>query len=110
MSVKKFIKKKNKLVKKATGITLVPEDQIEEMPAVQLYISISDASLCPYCAVYAEQMMCEGCPMLKAGNACGDPNSTYTQVKTALPGAIHNIEGMIKLVEKYNKSNGFTCH
>lgn len=78
MSTKKFLRKKNKLVKRVTGVTLIPKDQIVETPRVQLddndYDSLN-ADICPYCHIYrthinAFQHTCDECPMAKAGNKC----------------------------------------
>ena len=105
MKVITFLKKKNKLVKKVTGITLIPKEQIEKVTKHKL-LGTSDADICPYCHVYTNT--CDGCPMHTANNQCGirDFDSTYMKVMAALPNSIDeliDIPGMKKLVKKYNK-------
>ncbi|MCD6323257.1 MAG: hypothetical protein J7L77_09560, partial [Clostridiales bacterium] len=75
MKVTTFIRKKNKILGKYTGDTLVPKDQIKECTKHTLSM-ITDADACPYCLEYAE---CTGCPMQNANNECTPQtvDSTY---------------------------------
>ena len=92
MSVKKFIKKKNKLIKKVTGVTLVPKKQIKKIDVVPLSVYWGDSYLCPYCVKYNDHI-CTGCPMEKAGNACSKYDSTYNQVKSKISYPLKDVKG-----------------
>lgn len=78
MSVTKFLKKKNKILRKYIGIDfdLVPKDQIEECEREPLSIRCGYVS-CPYCMVYGDHDKCLGCPMKEADNKCFDSDSTW---------------------------------
>ena len=85
MTIAEYIRRKNEIIKKHTGITLVPEDQITDLPddmAKPLSTS-SDQEACPYCLIWWKEEGCEGCPMDKAGNNCRLPDSTYEKVLEA---------------------------
>ena len=79
MSVVEFLKRKNEIVKAVTGVILVPEDQIMDIPEdertpLDLNDDLSEydflgTEYCPYCALYFDND-CEGCPMYEAGNRC----------------------------------------
>lgn len=85
MKVTNFIKEKNAIVCKLTGITLVPEDQIKKVPKCELSFK-NDASACPYYHAYWFRNPgdnCEGCPMYEAENGCNTDSSdehTYHQL------------------------------
>jgi hypothetical protein len=86
MTITEFIRRKNEIIERATGIILVPEDQIVE---VQMPIQLSmagDAAACPYCHLYLlKKRECIGCPMSKASNQCEfDGDNTYDKVYSAL--------------------------
>ena len=108
MTATDYIKEKNKIIEKYTGITLVPEDQIEEVDQGPLSMA-SDMNACPYCLLwFGTPNHCNGCPMFKAGNCCSDDDSTYHQVTDALcpDGIVGNkeIKGELSLlIERYNE-------
>jgi len=117
MKVTKFIKQKNTIIHKLTGITLVPEEQIKKVPKRKLTFN-NDATACPYCHIYYlsdENIECTGCPMYKAENGCNTDrcdNHTYHQLdqwvleNTAyydLSKWYQSIPEMVELYEKYNR-------
>ena len=80
MTSKQYLKRKNKIVERVTGFTLVPKKQIKKHPFAELdtldsYISrpgeILTADICTYCVLYLRNN-CKDCPMHKAGNDCQD--------------------------------------
>ncbi len=75
MKTSEFIRKKNKIIKKYTGIDLVPEDQIKDVDFNSKMNMAYDSSCCPYCA-----FGCKVCPMVLGNNRCGLEDSTYTKV------------------------------
>lgn len=86
ISTKAFIIKKNEIVKRVTGETLVPEDQIIDEPKVLLNnfpgIFKLHAEICPYCVSRAAELghvYCKTCPMYLADNGCDDINSTWNK-------------------------------
>ena len=108
MSVVEFIKRKNELIKKHTGMVLVPEDQIEECE--KRYLStFDDEKACPYCQVYSDFYNCTGCPMSKADNCCmGNGNSTYLKIVRPHGSIVRNPDWhneLYLLTEEYNASN-----
>ena len=112
MKTKTFIKKKNKIVKKVTGITLVPEDQIIDEPKVMLGYFTSfylDSSVCPYCVSRRKDNInidCTTCPMSLAGNKCeANENSTWNEANTiwGREAKKKDIKKLSKLIKKYNK-------
>ena len=112
MTVTEFMQKKNEILRDITGLTLVPEEQIVEVPKTMLNTDSTDignGDICPYCRIF---MNCNGCPMDIAGNNCDiSDNSTYEAVATeynSLRGTYSFYEEpMIKvLVEQYNKELG----
>lgn len=111
MLVSEYLRKKNALVLKATGVILVPEDQIEECKQQPLH-AVSDASVCPYCAIYHDpDGNCAKCPMEKAGNSCiafTRSQPSYRAVKEAMYKlcnyqGIQDVPGVRTLVDQYNK-------
>ena len=81
MLVSEFIKRKNEIIYKHTGLILVPKDQIEECAQFPLRVDANDGSACPYCrAFYHKEGMCCNCPMYKAGNYCDGENSSYRSI------------------------------
>ena len=83
MTVSEYIRRKNEMIFKHTGIVLVPEDQIEECEQSELDIC-ADSWACPYCTIYIAN--CGECPMGKAGNVCNiSPNNTYAKVMATVP-------------------------
>ena len=112
MKVTEFIRRKNEILFDLTGVTLVPEDQIEEVEAKPLHGNWSNGGLCPYCRVY-EQLAdglvdCSQCIMSKRGNECNGFNSTYRQMTTALhdngiSAAYKRIPEIMALAREYNE-------
>lgn len=112
MKVTKFIKKKNAIIHKLTGITLVPESQIQKVPKFPLDLE-SGASSCPYCPNYSSNALCFGCPMSGADNQCyGRYNNTWEQLDdwvdentkySVVSDWYQSIPEMVKLYKKYNK-------
>ncbi len=105
MSVKEFIKKKNKIIYDELGVTLVPEDQIEECPKHKL-VTYSATRACPYCVVYFNDY-CVACPMYKADNECKSIGSTWSRFHLKLdisPTEFYNSNKKLqKLYDDYNK-------
>lgn len=78
MTTKEFLIKKNEIIKRATGITLIPENQIIDEPKVKLEddcVEYLSSTFCPYCV---PRMYCNTCPMYKAGNQCTDTKKDST--------------------------------
>jgi Tfp pilus tip-associated adhesin PilY1 len=107
----KYLKKKNKILKKVTGLTLVPKEQLKNVKLKEpLYVGevLDDVSICPYCVLYMKDSSCTECPMYKAGNSCVfSPNNTYAAVLKELHDLGYECIGSVpkirKLVEKFNK-------
>jgi hypothetical protein len=111
VKIREYIEEKNRIVKEATGLVLVPEDQIVDIPvsAVGEMSVIGDMSCCPYCQVYS---CCQECPMGVVGNYCerSNENSTYLHVVRALPlpkGSVRTLTRCLRkelgeLVDRYN--------
>ncbi len=114
MKVIDFLKKKNKLVFKATGIVLIPEDQLIDLVPRRLDFR-TDATICPYCVEFIDDI-CDDCPMSKASNKCtefggddGTNDDSYARVKKELDGnGIGSVAGVVDLVKRFNESNGFS--
>ena len=91
MSVVEFIKRNSEIVKAVTGVTLVPEDQIVDIPEdkrtpLDLDDDLSEYSFlgteyCPYCALYFNDKDCKGCPVYEAGNDCNQEDNNNTWMK-----------------------------
>ena len=115
MKTKKFLRKKNKIIHKVTNTTLVPEDQIQNVPFkyLELFGSFGTlhSDLCPYCLIFNN--ICKDkdrneCPMSKAINNCGnDLNNTWEEANEIwqLEAQKEDLEALQKLVDKYNASN-----
>jgi len=108
MKVSEYIRRKNDIIEKTTGLVLVPDDQIIDLEPMPLDV-YEDGEACPYCIAFED---CKGCPMKLAGNCCnGIEESTYRQVYKALSGGIVQSPLVKKdirdLVKEYNESNGF---
>ena len=115
MTTKNFIKKKNKIVKRVTGITLVPKDQIVDEEPVLLIVynncgETLTSSVCPYFRSRKKGMgiNCSKCPMSIAGNECkyNSKNSTwnFAQALWIDLATEDDIKELKKLVLKYNKN------
>ena len=74
MTALEYLKAKNELVEKVTGLILIPEDQlVEHKPDMRYFhprLGLSYMN-CTYCTLYYDKA-CKGCPMKEAGNGCTD--------------------------------------
>ncbi len=113
MTTKRFLKKKNKIVKRVTGLLLVPKDQIVDRPNVLLNNDskglVLSSDVCPYCVDrYTSTMIeCSDCPMALAGNSCqGNPDSTWYKANTLWKASVteEDRDELIKLIKKYNRT------
>ena len=131
MKITTFLKKKNKIIEKYIGLTLVPNKQIYDIPDYKEKLNEldhtgrlgtdNDALMCPYCVYYNTinndkycdtEMECTGCPMYENGNWCNDPHSTYRKVINKIGSHLSNtwdnekyhkmIEEISDLVYKFN--------
>ena len=115
MTTKEYIEKKNELVFKMTGLTLVPEDQIVDTKYIDKFAAVEYLSKfnCPYCLAYLNKD-CKDCPMFEAGKHCLSMDSTYSKVEEKLQ--FNNkfkvgshgftvIPGLYELGVKYRESN-----
>ena len=109
MTTLEYMEKKNEIIYKLTGVTLIPKDQLIEVEAKPLSTG-GDDECCPYCVIYRTEhdfTDCYNCPMSKANNECDlDDGSTYDQVLRKLDPSldgIHEIIEIIALVEEFNK-------
>ena len=107
MTVETYIRRKNEIVKKATGVALVPEEQVEDIPDFTKKLSmVNDMSACPYCIEYSPYWgNCTICPMVKSGNKCMDYNSTYVEATRDTDGIVRNpnIRPKLKqLIKEFN--------
>lgn len=104
MSVKKFIKKKNKIIKKIVGFNVTPKKQIKNIEAKELNMFNYH---CPYCAIYNKSGDCTGCPMDAAGNTCSNTGGTwdkaYKMVCDEKGEGPNHLPKMKKLIKKFNK-------
>ena len=109
MTVVEFLREKNKIIKDVTGLTLIPESQIQEVPKHKLseyimYSKLLGDDICPYCLVFEE---CKDCPMNIAGNKCDYYNCNSTWGKTSIEWrSLAKEEDILKLnalVKQYNK-------
>jgi hypothetical protein len=116
MTDTEFFKKKNKIVKRVTGVVLIPDDQIVEtgMEQVELEIGKFDLNalgggICPYCIYfYKDWCKCCECPMALAGNKCNnDNNSSWRKAKSRwvkkATTTEEDIQELRELCEQYNK-------
>ena len=92
MSNINYLTRKNALVFKVTGLTLIPENQIKDITPVKLDVWESQelsnfdmlaSDTCTYCAAYnyGKDSSCENCPMSIAGNECAATDSSDTWSK-----------------------------
>ena len=108
MKIKTFLKKKNKIVKKATKHTLIPENQIIKVDRKYLENSRKGECLtedtCPYCLIYAD---CLDCIMNIENNDCAENNSTWNAANEAWKelATKKDIKKLNKLINKYNERN-----
>ncbi len=117
MTVREYIERKNELIKKYTGMILVPEDQIidMELPKDETLSINDDRSACPYCFFYFDYYDCSECPMSKAGNCCLNKGSTYQNItrdveRNIKPRSITDkgaswYEELCELIEQFNEEN-----
>jgi hypothetical protein len=110
MTSKEFLEKKNELVKRVTGLVLVPEDQLEEHPFVKLDTRETGATLmsgiCTYCRTYDN---CNECLMAIADNRCGNiSRSTWWEANYAWETKATDADRteLMELVNKYNEEKG----
>ena len=107
MTVLEYIKRKNAIFHTKTGITLVEDKYLKDVPAVELGFR-DDGRMCPYCRVYPVSCDCAGCPMA-VDNHCEEEGSSYMRICHALstiPGRPANLsedDDLIALVEEFNK-------
>ncbi len=118
MNTKQFLKKKNKIVKKVTGHTLIPKDQIKNTPKVYLNETHSlldlSSDICPYCSIYNYSCKTKDgkeCPMLEENNKC--ENNRYEDDKETTwyisnqawisKATDKDKEKLRKLIKEYNK-------
>ena len=111
------MKKKNKLIKKVTALTLVPKKQIVDVGNPKLLITSHtsgwtlNSELCGYCTLFYNEdydEACSDCPMAKAGNQCSRFNEMSTWNKVSIAWDIHadheDHAKLLKLAKKYNKT------
>lgn len=107
MTTLEFIKEKNHIIKKYTGITLIPESQMIDIPKTQLNMT-ADRYACPYCMQFLK-FQCKSCPMFDANNDCHDTHSTYHQMclaigdKDMVATSSPWFEELKMLINQYNK-------
>ena len=111
MKIIDYIKHKNRIIYRATGLILVPEDQIIDIPTEKVgeLSMMSDFYACPYCMVfYVDDEDCSSCPMSLADNKCGiSTGNTYDQVIKVIKSGIVNkrskvYDELYELIEWYN--------
>ena len=125
MTPEEYTRRKVEIVKRYTGETLVPDDQITDIPvtehmidAMKSYIvaqnkghamSTLDGDICVYCSKYynVDLNTCNGCPMFEAGNDCGDNGSSYDICTDALEAIDESglIKELIELTQEFIKAN-----
>jgi len=112
MTSKKYLKKKNKLVKRVTGLVLVPKDQIKKHPFVLLKdmyaTDMLHEDICTYCILYADDM-CISCPMHKADNECNyNSDSTWRRANDSwvAKATKEDQKELSELVQQYNREEG----
>ena len=125
MTTIEFLTKKNEIVERVTGKVLVPDDQMEEVPFVELdtligaYLSADTMSLhskiCPYCEAHRDKtaihkyarINCEECIMDKAENGCmtAKESSTWEDCNELWDEHVTKKDAadLISLIEQYNK-------
>jgi hypothetical protein len=112
MTVREYINQKNSILLKISGVQLVPDDQIIDVPPMWLYIS-GDAGICPYCVAYKD--ICEHCIMHLSGNRCNSGDNTYSKVLAGMQkqdklryANICDLPEIQALVKEFNKQFGPT--
>lgn len=88
MTALDYLKKKNELVRRVTGKTLIPEYQLveheltkEELAGFRPNFGLS-VDNCTYCIMYiVGRNSCKNCPMYRAGNHCAEEKSTYEKAR-----------------------------
>jgi len=117
MTSKQYLKRKNKLIRKVTGVTLIPKDQIVEHPFIKLNIGKTPIDslkgiYCTYCQMYHKNS-CEGCPMFEADNRCfpypkdDRPNSWNTANDLWIEKATEEDKlELFNLAKQYNEEEG----
>jgi hypothetical protein len=83
MKIIDYITKKNSIIEKYCGVTLIPANQMVDIPEKKKLFMDADKYACPYCVAYSANQ-CKGCPMFEAGNDCHLPTSTYNQMCLAI--------------------------
>lgn len=111
MTLIEFFSRKNEIVHKETGLTLIPQDQIIDINPQKigrLHIT-NDSGCSPYCifnVIYDDGFEdCSQCPLEQAGNGCGDKNSSYQRVfhHLIMQGRrIHELSAIQDLIEQWN--------
>ena len=130
MDLPTYLRKKNKILDDALNVTLIPEDQIVDLPITTSMVKIMlqyiakyrhgvynkgeiylNEKICPYCAMYVHTYDCNGCPMNKANNCCHDSDSTFkiilrkinyhTDIETRTDIQLK----LVKLAEEFVKAN-----
>lgn len=111
MTALTFMIKKNMLCEKHLSITLIPEDQLEDVPSEKLNYSIPiplKDSTCPYCVTH--KLNCNDCIMFNKNNGCMTENNTSTWDKAVKAynrldygDKIKFTTEYFKLVDNYNK-------
>ena len=129
MTTLEFLKRKNEIVFAVTGVQLIPDDQLIDLPYIKLssdYYEEEDglelslhAKICPYCETYREKpngteytrIDCTKCIMQIKGNGCfmGETDSgldsTWVQCYDEWDNKSTkaDILKLIDLVQTYNK-------
>ncbi len=123
---KRFLIAKNELLKRYTGMILIPENQIiddEKYDNLKLDITESDSNICTYCHVHSMkyynnpfmeevEAMCMECPMYIAGNNCENYDSTYGKIIRDFSICVSSkispwYNELVVLVDEYNKNSKY---
>ncbi len=125
---KRFLIAKNELLKRYTGMDLIPEDQIVDdgkYDNLKLDIKESDSLICTYCHIhslphipYDDEGKCKKCPMHIAGNNCDNPYSSYHNMimfiinkygdrKHIISRDLPWHDELVALVDEYNKNSKY---
>jgi len=129
MTTIEFLKRKNKIVFDVTGVQLVPDNQLIDLPYIKLSSDFCEeedgldlslhAKICPYCETYREKpdgtkytrIDCTKCIMEHKGNGCfmGETDSgldsTWNQCYNLWDddATKEDVLKLIDLVNTYNK-------
>ena len=121
-----YIDKKNKIILRRLGVTLVPEEEIKDITItekmidnMQEYVSTNSKSTkehdlltintlnCTYCAVYYNHDAifgeCDGCPMYENFNCCEYPDSTYRDCMNIVHEVDFDITGLVNELSELAK-------